>query len=365
MRIVMTTDPVGGVWPFTIELTRALAASGTQVVLACLGGEAGAARRREVEQMANAVLHEAPYRLEWMHAPWDDVERAGEWLNRLVHRTRADLVHLNCYGPAGESFGVPVLLTVHSCVFSWWRATHGEDPGPEWRRYRDCVVRALGAADRIVAPTHALLEAVRGCYEDTRWGERACVIHNGVDTAAWPAAREPGEPFVLGVGRVWDEAKNLRALAAVADSRACPVWIAGEGALGEGEEGAAGVVMLGPQPRAKLAEYYGRAAAFAHPARYEPFGLAVLEAALCGCPLVLGDIASLRELWDGAAQFIDPNDAHAWRETLEALIADPGARRERGRAARARALGYDSRRMAAGYLTRYRELLALQAEGAA
>ena len=34
------------------------------------------------------------------------------------------------------------------------------------------------------------------------------------------------------------------------------------------------------------------------PARYEPFGLSILEAALSGCALVLGDLPSLRELWD-------------------------------------------------------------------
>ncbi len=51
---------------------------------------------------------------------------------------------------------------------------------------------------------------------------------------------------------------------------------------------------LGPE---EMREQYARAAIFAHPARYEPFGLSVLEAALSGCALVLGDISSLRELW--------------------------------------------------------------------
>ena len=45
---------------------------------------------------------------------------------------------------------------------------------------------------------------------------------------------------------------------------------------------------------------------FVSAARYEPFGLAVLEAAQAGCPLVLSDIPTFRELWDGAALFVDP-----------------------------------------------------------
>ena len=39
-------------------------------------------------------------------------------------------------------------------------------------------------------------------------------------------------------------------------------------------------------------------------ALYEPFGLAVLEAAQAGCALVLSDIPTFRELWDGAALFV-------------------------------------------------------------
>ena len=62
----------------------------------------------------------------------------------------------------------------------------------------------------------------------------------------------------------------------------------------------------------------GRCAAiYALPARYEPFRLEVLEAAAPGCALVLGDIASLRELWDGAALFVAPDDDRALRARAE------------------------------------------------
>ena len=53
----------------------------------------------------------------------------------------------------------------------------------------------------------------------------------------------------------------------------------------------------------------GRAAIYALPARYEPFGLSILEAALSGCALVIGDIPSLREIWADAALFV-PSDGH-------------------------------------------------------
>jgi len=75
---------------------------------------------------------------------------------------------------------------------------------------------------------------------------------------------------------------------------------------------------------------------FASAARYEPFGLAVLEAAQAGCALVLSDIPSFRELWDGAAVFVAPGDEEGWVSALIAAQADPAL----GTAARARAAHY-------------------------
>src|SRR5947199_312178 len=65
-----------------------------------------------------------------------------------------------------------------------------------------------------------------------------------------------------------------------------------------------------------------RAAIFASPALYEPFGLTVLEAAAAGCALVLSDIPSFRELWSGAAVFVDPADSESLHRALRDLSAD-------------------------------------------
>ena len=86
-----------------------------------------------------------------------------------------------------------------------------------------------------------------------------------------------------------------------------------------------------------MARHLGSAAIFAAPARYEPFGLAILEAAAAGCALVLGDISSLRENWGGAALFVDPEDPPALQRRHHALIADPEERTRLAAAARDRA----------------------------
>jgi glycogen synthase len=364
VRIVMTTDSAGGVWAYTMELCKALEPYGHQVLLACLGGPAGAADRSIANSLPNVTLEESRYRLEWMEDPWEDLQRASEWLQSLLRKWRADLLHLNCYGALPPAREVPVLLVTHSCVLSWWRATHGEDAGPEWARYGHTVTRALAGADRIIAPTGAMLAAVNSCYPQVNCAGRTGVIRNGISPDDWSGAREEAEPFVLGVGRPWDEGKNLQQLAAVAPDLGCPVVIAGAGAL-KGVSSPTGVVMLGALPRKDLASCYRRATIFAHPARYEPFGLAVLEAALSGCPLVLGDIPSLRELWEGAARFVAPDDTEGWRETLRELLDDPVARRQLGESALSRAANYPATRMAAAYSEQYRKLVDVPARGVA
>ncbi len=115
--------------------------------------------------------------------------------------------------------------------------------------------------------------------------------------------------------------------------------------------------MLGRLAPQELTGYFGRAAIYALPARYEPFGLSVLEAALSGCALVLGDIPTLREVWGDAAEFVLPDDHAALAATLNALIDDAEARGEFARRAHARAAELSPDRMAAGYRKAYHDCL--------
>ena len=70
-----------------------------------------------------------------------------------------------------------------------------------------------------------------------------------------------------------------------------------------------------------------RAAIYALPAHYEPFGLSILEAAMSGCALVLGDIPSLREIWGDAAVFVHPDNRDAVARCLAAADRGRGVSR--------------------------------------
>jgi glycosyltransferase involved in cell wall biosynthesis len=351
-HVLMTADTVGGVWTYAIELADALAPRGVSVSLATMGRPLSDEQRRQVSGSAVASLHESSFALEWMDDPWSDVDRAGEWLLDLEGQLRPDLLHLNGYAHAALPWRAPTVVVAHSCVCSWWEAVRREPLPPQWDEYVRRIGAGLVAAGEVVAPTRAMLDALGRCHG----ADGGHVVPNCSRTvrAALPPERRDRGP-VLTAGRLWDEAKNVAALDRVARSLPVPVLIAGdaEHPAGSPRWQPAGARLLGHLDPPELVRAMQEAAVFALPARYEPFGLATLEAASAGCALVLGDIASLREVWDDAAAYVDPDDDEALRCAVAGLLDDPSRRRELARRAAERARTYTPERTAAGYLAVY------------
>lgn len=355
MNLLLTTDTVGGVWTYAIELARSLRPHGVRIALATLGAPLRPDQRAQAEALDNVSVHESTFRLEWMADPWDDVRRAGDWLLELESRFRPDVVHLNGYAHGALPWQSPVMVVGHSCVLSWWEAVKGEAAPPEWRRYRDEVTRGLRGADVVVAPTAAMLSELRRLYGPL---EATAVIYNARDAAVLRPATK--EPFVLGAGRLWDEAKNLAALERVAPRLPWPVYVAGDECSPDGaaaDSQPRHTRPLGRLDEPSMADWMARAAIYALPARYEPFGLSALEAGLCGCALVLGDIPSLREVWEDAALFVSPDNVDAPSGAIRWLTDSPARREEMGRRARQRAARFAPEAMAREYSAAYGRLI--------
>lgn len=351
-RVLMTADTVGGVWTYATGLAAALASDRVQVDLATMGGGVRAAQRAQLSGIPGLNMHESEYRLEWMQDPWEDVDRAGEWLLELEAELKPDVVHLNQFAFGALPFKAPKMVVAHSCVLSWWRAVRGGAAPPEWNTYLHRVAQGLRGADLVVAPSASMLRSLEANYGT---GFPKEVIPNGCDALRYTPGRK--ESLIFAAGRLWDEAKNLAALEAVAPFLPWPILVAGSCTAPDGktvEPRAAHA--LGELPPAEIASHMSRAAIYAMPARYEPFGLSILEAGLSGCALVLGDIESLREIWGDAALFVPPEDHEALRDTLAMLIADPSQCARLGRAARRRAVSYDAVRMGRAYFTAYTAL---------
>ena len=352
-KILMTADTLGGVWTYALELSQALGQQGIQVALATMGAPLNREQCEAVGEVPSLEVFESSFKLEWMQEPWKEIDLASAWLLELEEGLQPDVVHLNGYVHAALPWHAPTVVVGHSCVLSWWLAVRGEPAPGMWDTYRRRVSRGLRAADATVAPSKAMVAMLNQHYGplDVR------VIPNGRDAKLFePIAKEP---MILALGRVWDEGKNIAALEHVAPDLTWPVYVAGEqqhpdGGLREQEN----VCYLGVLPVPTLAEWLGRAAIYALPARYEPFGLSVLEAGMSGCALVLGDIPSLRENWEDAAVFVPPNDPEALECAIEDLIADNDRREALSVCARARALQFTPERMAASYVTVYSDLMA-------
>jgi glycosyltransferase involved in cell wall biosynthesis len=353
MKLLLTTDTVGGVWTYALELAGALGAHGVSIALATMGNPPSPDQRDAARKLGHVQLFESTFKLEWMQDPWRDVAKAGDWLLEIEDQFRPDVVHLNGYAHGALPWRAPVIIVAHSCVLSWWQAVKGCPAPASYDRYREEMKRGLRAADAVVAPSDAMLQLVRRHYGAL---SRARVIHNGRTAIPFLAAI-PKEELVLTAGRLWDEAKNVRAVASVAPHLAWPVCMAGDMNHPDGTARRhTNLHALGNLPPERLAQWFRRASIYALPARYEPFGLTALEAGLAGCALVLGNIPSLREVWGDCARFVQPDDTDALRDVLRELIRDKQQRARMSERARHRALQYTPQSMARSYLELYQQL---------
>jgi glycogen synthase len=352
--VLMTTDTLGGIWSYALDLAAGLAQAGTRTILASMGPAPSGAQRAAAAVVPGLILEVSTFRLEWLPGAEDEVRRAGNWLLQLEQRYAPDVVHLNGYAHAALPWSAPTIVVAHSCVLSWWRGVHGGRPPATWDAYARTIAAGLAAAGLVVAPTAAHLREIEAIYG---WRPGARIIHNGADAALFRS--EPKRDVIFSAGRVWDEAKNVRALDAVAPRLSWPVVVAGDWRppTGGGEP-PSNVLCLNLLERAQVRDWMASTSIYASPARYEPFGLGILEAALSGCALVLGDIPTLRELWSDAALFVPPDDHEALLAALTDLIERPALRDTFARAARARGLGYSLDLMTRGYLDAYADAVA-------
>jgi glycosyltransferase involved in cell wall biosynthesis len=354
-RILLVADCVGGVWQYGLELAAGLAAHRVGVVLAVPGPQPTPAQRDEAEAIPGLRLQLLKAGLDWMARSERELAPLRAELVALAAAEDIDLVHLNGAALGDLPVAQPVVATQHSCLATWWQAMRPREPLPQpWRWHHARMAAGLAATAAAIVPSAAFAAELRRAY-----GAQIAlaVVHNG--RRPRPRRSHPRrQAVVLTAGRLWDEAKNLRTLDAAAAGICWPVLAAGPSHGPDGQEAALEhVTALGTLDAAALDDRLRRAPVFVSLALYEPFGLAVLEAALAGCALVLSDTATFRELWQDAALFVPACDPPAARGAINRLIADRELRTRLAADAQQRALTYAPEACVHATLAVYRRVL--------
>ncbi len=266
-----------------------------------------------------------------------DLDPGLAWrVRRELRRLRPDvvhthLVHADVYGALGA--GAAALVSTK----------HNDDRfrlGPF--RYVERTLTRKAA--RVIAITEALR---RFCVDGVGLpAEKVEVVHYGLDTLPEPWGESAEVPLPVGarvllcVSRLVEQKGvdvAVKALPAIRGRHPDAVLVV----LGEGPERPhlAGEGVYLPGRVGDVAAWYRRAELLVHPARWEGFGLALLEAMLAGKPVVASRVSSAPEIvTDGeTGLLVPPDDPAALAGAVSTLLADPARSAAMGAAGLARA----------------------------
>jgi glycosyltransferase involved in cell wall biosynthesis len=345
----MTADAVGGVWQYALDLAQGMRAYDTATTLCVMGPAPAPEQRAAARRIPGLELVWLDVPLDWTAAGPREALAAARQALAAARACNPTVVHLNSpILAAVAGWPAPVVAACHSCIATWWEAVRGRPLAREYRWHHRLVGTGLRNADALIAPTAAFARSIVRTY---RLGRPPTVVYNGRRPclrATLHGSRIPQGVFAFTAGRLWDEGKNLRTVDAAAGRIDLSLFAAGPlERLGGTPLRFRHIEALGRLTDGEVAEWLAAKPIFVSAALYEPFGLAALEAAEAACPLVLSDIPTFRELWDGAARFVSPRDDKEIAAVLAELAADGQARSALGAAARRRAKRYTAEVMAA------------------
>ncbi|MGG7539028.1 MULTISPECIES: glycosyltransferase family 4 protein [Rhizobium] len=333
-RVLMTVDAIGGVWRYAMDLGAALKSNNIEVVFAGLGPFPADDKVAEAGRVGKLVWLDAP--LDWTAQTEEAVAEVPRLIADLARREQADLLHLNLPSQAaGMQTNLPIAVVCHSCVVTWFAAVRGREVPPDWQWQYRLNQEGFACADTVIAPSHSHARAMEAAYGTIG---NLQVVHNA---SALAVSDEPKQDFVLAAGRWWDDGKNG---AVLDDAAAMTRWTVAAAGATTGPNGQnmrfRHADHRGELSHERMSALTRQAAIVASPSLYEPFGLAALEAARAGAALVLSDIPTYREIWDGAALFADPHRPDVFADAFNSLAGDPQQRAALGRKARARSAGF-------------------------
>lgn len=212
------------------------------------------------------------------------------------------------------------VMTIHDLSFlehpSWFSKAY-------YWWYRIMTPWAIKTSQHIITVSNFSKREILRWYPFIRQ-DHICVAHNAADRQLFhplPQAIKPAERFILAVASV-DPRKNfsrlVEAFAAITD---CHLYIVGSSHRAFNKDdndnkSYSNIHYLGRVSDEELVKLYNEAIGFISPSLYEGFGLPLLEAMSCGCPVLASDIPASREVCGSAALYFDPHHVEAIKETV-------------------------------------------------
>lgn len=316
LRVLMTLDSVGGVWRFGLNLARALQPRNVSFIFVIFGPEPSEAQRQEAEALGE--LFHIPLPLDWLAKAELQLADVPARIAEIAQRCKVDLIHLNLpTQAAGLEMDKPVIVMSHSCAPTWFQAVRKTALPEAWEWHSRLNRQGISRADIVLAPSRSHAELMIATYGQIR---NLRVVHYATGPAPHLVDRALRDGIVA-VGRWWDQGENGPVMDLLAARLTRQLTLIGSCTGPSGETfSPRHAQSTGPLSHAETLERIGNAEIFLSPSRYETFGLAALEAATRRTPLVLADIPVYRELWDGAALFVPPNDPAAYAEAIDKLV---------------------------------------------
>lgn len=269
----------------------------------------------------------------------------------------------------------------------WHRYFPDQQPWLNRTMNRELIARVIAQSDRVVTASQATADDVMRFHSVA--ASRIDVVALGVDTTQFaPSTHAESEavltrlgitePYVLSLD-VFNPRKNfsavLEAVSRLPEKTRSGIAVVGVGrprktasevdpyarsvALGLSEH----VRILDDVDAGDLQALYSGALAFVYPSVYEGFGMPVLEAMACGCPVITSNRSSLPEVAGDAALLVDPTSADEIAAAITLLLEDGDKRRHLRAAGLARAAHFTWRRTAEGMLASFDRALATYARG--
>jgi glycogen(starch) synthase len=364
VRVLVTADTFSGVWTYSRELVSGLVTHGAQVTLVSFGEIPLPHQTTWMDGLHGLEYHPTAFRLDWMQEGEQDFLAAQEYLCAVVRDARPDFLHLNHLSFGALPVSTPRLVAAHGDVITWWLSIHGHEPASsEWLTwYRGTIIAGMKRAEAVVTTSGWMQQMMRVAYGNDFEGDIIAAGRNPIYFNPFVTKEES----VLAIGRLWDTGKQVSLLTqhthglpvciVGADNPipAPPVPIRADVRVSTGEHE---ISVKGAQTESQLRSLYSKSTIFAATSRYEPTGLASIEAAFSRCALVANDTEVYREMWGDAALYFERNNAESLSEVLAQLDGDRELARLYGTRAYNRARErFTARRMVDEYLRLYRRL---------